>query len=86
LITVEQVVEILRILGCSEDPIYYRRLKDVTVEDLFSNLDSHFNAARVRLKYYDKKAKGYVSGTLKSMLLERLGITCESSRISKRRK
>lgn len=69
-LNIDQVIEILGVLGSDQDPILYRGVK-TEPESLADR--SETRSACVIIQYYNKRGK-LVKGTLISMLKDRLGL------------
>ena len=70
-ITVEEAVEILRILGSDIDPIYVSGV-ETTASDHEQVLDRTAKAEKIHLSFHGKRSR-VVEGTLASMVMDRMG-------------
>ena len=72
MLTVDEAVDMLEIMGCSEDPVYYLGT-ETTPRDLTHYYGSE-NARHMRIKFYGCRGAGSrkSSGTLFTLILDRL--------------
>lgn len=74
-ITVEDAAQILDALGSNGDPVVYRGV-ETTVNDLVYSEHAERDARKLRLRFYvvgRARRPRLVSGTLRTMILDRLG-------------
>jgi len=74
-LTVEEATSILDVLGSDYDPIYYRG-EETTPRDLAYTEHGSEDAGQVRIQFYGLRGTGIRrrNGTLRTMILDRMGI------------